>query len=248
MKRLVVFDLDGTLALSKQAIDNEMAGLLRELMRKATVAVISGGMWSQFEAQLVKKLKIPTRSTLYCLPCSGAQCYKINLLQIKRLWNQELDVVEKKDIVMYIQASILSSGIGVDCIYGKQFEDRACQVTWSALGQDAPLDKKQEWDVDQSKRKKIISLLPAKFKECFDVRIGGTTSIDVTGNGLDKAYGVRKLMAELGVKEEDILFFGDALFEGGNDYAVLRDLPGVECVSVKSVDDTKREINFLLKA
>ena len=49
MKKLVIFDLDGTLAESKSPVDAEMAELLRGLLAVAKVAIISGGDWPQFE-------------------------------------------------------------------------------------------------------------------------------------------------------------------------------------------------------
>jgi hydroxymethylpyrimidine pyrophosphatase-like HAD family hydrolase len=48
MKKLIVFDLDGTLAESKSSLDTEMSTLLHNLIRIVKVAVISGGDWPQF--------------------------------------------------------------------------------------------------------------------------------------------------------------------------------------------------------
>ena len=56
MKKLIVFDLDGTLATSKQAIDEDMGRLFGELLDIRSVAVISGGDWPQFERQLLGQL------------------------------------------------------------------------------------------------------------------------------------------------------------------------------------------------
>ena len=56
MKRLIVFDLDGTIAESKSSLDDEMSVLLRDLLSIVKVAVISGGNWPQFEMQLVSNL------------------------------------------------------------------------------------------------------------------------------------------------------------------------------------------------
>ena len=45
MKKLIVFDLDGTLAESKSSLDAEMAKLLNTLLSITKVAVISDGNW-----------------------------------------------------------------------------------------------------------------------------------------------------------------------------------------------------------
>ncbi|MFV4649058.1 HAD family hydrolase, partial [Mycobacterium tuberculosis] len=74
MKRLMVFDLDGTLAKSKSSLEREMAGLLEKLLGVMQVAVISGGAWPQFESQLLANLpKGDVLKRLSLLPTSGTR-------------------------------------------------------------------------------------------------------------------------------------------------------------------------------
>ena len=61
MKKLVIFDLDGTLAESKSSLDAEMATLLARLLEVVKVAVISGGAWPQFEKQVLSYLQSDER-------------------------------------------------------------------------------------------------------------------------------------------------------------------------------------------
>jgi phosphomannomutase len=56
VKKLIVFDLDGTLAASKSSLDAEMSSLLHDLLGVVKVAVISGGAWLQFEKQVLSRL------------------------------------------------------------------------------------------------------------------------------------------------------------------------------------------------
>ena len=74
--------------------------------------------------------------------------------------------------------------------------------------------------------------------------MGGTTSIDVTRLGIDKAYGIRKLRDVLGISIEEMLFIGDALFVGGNDYPAVE--AGVASIQVRDPDETKRVIEALV--
>jgi phosphomannomutase len=76
------------------------------------------------------------------------------------------------------------------------------------------------------------------------VRLGGTTSIDVTRLGMDKAYGIRKLREILGIELKEMLFAGDALFPGGNDYPVKE--AGVVSIQVNNAEETKRVIETFL--
>ena len=111
--------------------------------------------------------------------------------------------------------------IEVEKVWGKVIEDRGSQITFSALGQQAPLEEKNKWDPDYAKRKKIKAILDTIIPE-FSVRMGGSTSIDVTKPGIDKAYGIRKLRDLLGISLKEMIFIGDALFVGGNDYPAKR--------------------------
>ena len=77
MKKLVVFDLDGTLAQSKSSLDAEMAALFNKLLGVIKVAVISGGDWSQFQKQVLSHLASDERlKNLSLLPTCGTQFYK----------------------------------------------------------------------------------------------------------------------------------------------------------------------------
>jgi predicted GH43/DUF377 family glycosyl hydrolase len=106
-------------------------------------------------------------------------------------------------------------------VCGEVIENRGGQITFSALGQQAPLDEKKKWDSDFAKRTKIKVILDTLIPD-FSVRVGGATSVDVTKPGIDKAYGVRKLRDFLGISLNEMIFIGDALFAGGNDYPAER--------------------------
>lgn len=127
--------------------------------------------------------------------------------------------------------------------WGEVIEDRGSQITCSALGQEAPLEEKKKWDPDYSKRKNIKLMLD-KLLPGFSVRLGGTTSIDVTKLGIDKGYGIQKLRDKLNVPIKKMLFIGDALFPGGNDYPAKE--AGVACIQVRDVEETKRVIETLI--
>ena len=122
-------------------------------------------------------------------------------------------------------------------------EDRGSQITFSALGQQAPLEEKEKWDVDFTKRKKIKAILETFIPE-FSVRMGGATSIDVTKPGIDKGYGIRKLRDVLGISIEEMIFIGDALFEGGNDYPAKE--AGVVSIPVRGPNETKPVVQTII--
>ncbi len=243
MKKLIVFDLDGTLAESKASIDTEMASLLDCLLKIVHVAVISGGAWTQFEKQVLAHLSHDERlKNLSLLPTCGTRFYKY-ISDWKMLYAEDFTDAEKKKILGSLEQATEASGLKPGQTWGELIEDRGSQITFSGLGQQAPLDEKKKWDPDFAKRKKIKALLDKLIPE-FSVRLGGATSIDVTKHGIDKAYGIRKLRDVLDIPIPEMLYIGDAVFPGGNDYPAKE--AGALCIEVKDPHETKRVIEAIL--
>ena len=254
MYKLIIFDLDGTLAESKQALTSEMAKLIAELLVETRVAVISGGALSQFLKQVVSQLPIDANlANLYILPTSGAALYEYDPstslgASWKKIYEERLSEKDKAIIETAMVAAAKETGTinFSDQSWGERIEYRGGDVTMSALGQQAPIVLKKEWDPDHTKRHALQSAISAKLPE-FSVGIGGITSIDVTKKGIDKAYGIRKLCERLSVSESDALYVGDELEKGGNDEAVYK--TSVQTRSVATPTDTARLIkSFLAKS
>jgi HAD superfamily hydrolase (TIGR01484 family) len=243
MKKLIVFDLDGTLAPSKSSLAPETAGLLRGLMGIIKVAVISGGAWAQFERQLLTDLPQDSLlANLSLLPTCGTKFFQYNG-KWKELYSEDLTTEQKIKIIDSLDKAAGEAGYRADKTWGKVVEDRGSQVTFSALGQQAPLEEKEKWDPDFSKRKKITAILETLIPE-FSIRMGGATSIDVTKPGIDKAYGIRKLRDTLHLSLKEMVYIGDALFPGGNDYPAEE--AGVVSIPVKGPEETDVVIKTLL--
>ncbi len=243
MKRLIVFDLDGTLALSKAALDDEMEALLGRLIDVIKVAIISGGDYPQFQKQVLERL--PAGSdfpNLSILPTSGTKFFVYDG-QWRKLYSEDLTDEQKKKIESALESAVAETGFQPKQTWGERIEDRGTQITYSALGQQAPLDAKEKWDPDFSKRKQIQAILAKTLPE-FSVRLGGTTSIDVTRPGVDKAYGIRRLRDELGIPIAEMLFIGDAIFPGGNDYPAKE--AGTDTIDVRDPEETKRLIQAII--
>lgn len=236
MKKLIVFDLDGTLAESKSPLDSEVLSLLHQLLGFVKVAVISGGDWPQFEKQLL--LNLPTGaslSNLSLLPTCGTKFFSFSGAW-QKLYSEDFLPLEKAKIKKSLENAVSCAGFRVEKPWGDTIEDRGSQITFSALGQQAPLEEKTKWDPDFIKRKLIKAALDKSIPE-FSIRMGGTTSIDITKPGIDKAYGIGKLRDILRISLEEMIFVGDALFVGGNDYPVAQ--AGVDSIPVRGPQETK---------
>ena len=243
MKKLIIFDLDGTLAESKSSLDAEMSALLHDLLGIVKVAVISGGDWPQFEKQLLSNLPHGERlKNLSILPTCGTKFYQYTG-DWKKIYSEDFTSDEKKKIISSLKKALGAASFKIEKVWGEAIEDRGSQITYSALGQQAPLEEKSKWDPDFTKRKKIKTILDTFIPE-FSVRLGGATSIDITKPGIDKAYGVRKLRDILDISLKEMIFIGDALFPGGNDYPAEE--AGVVSIPVRGPNETKRVIETII--
>jgi len=242
MKELIAFDLDGTLAASKASIDAEMAQLLASLLPIVQVAIISGGAWRQFQEQVLAHLPYDEcLKNLSLLPTCGTRFYRYESAW-QQLYSEDFTAAQKGKIVASLHQVSGSLGCQVARVWGEVIEDRGSQITFSALGQQAPLEEKAKWDPDFTKRRKMQAVLDTLIPE-FSVRLGGATSIDVTKHGIDKAYGIRKLRDVLHIAIEKMIYIGDAVFPGGNDYPAKE--AGALCIAVKDPHETKRVIEAI---
>lgn len=246
MKKVIVFDLDDTIAASKSEMSDEMSKLLGELLEIYQVAVISGGKYGQFQKQLLSNLQVKHSllENLHLLPTCGTRYYRYNGAdrEWKLMYAEDFNEEDKKKIISVLKDSAKELGIWEDETWGEIIEDRESQITFSALGQDIVeelgdegLLRKQNWDPDDKKKRALRDLAAERLSD-FEVRVGGKTSVDVTRPGIDKAYGMHKLIQELEVSKDEIFFVGDRLEEGGNDYPVKA--MGIKCVDVEGFHET----------
>lgn len=253
-KKLIAFDLDGTLADSKSAPDDRMTELLAQLLEKYEVCVISGGKFDQFKKQLLNSLQAsPTAlERLHLMPTCGTQYYRFDIVakEWHQIYAENLTESEKNKIVDALNKGFNHFGYIEKETYGEIIEDRGSQITYSVLGQDIVdvlgkkgLKLKEEWDPENKKKLAVRDFVAELIPE-FEVRAGGVTSIDVTKQGIDKAYGMRKLMEMLEIGKDEILFIGDRLQEGGNDYPVKA--YGIDSLEISKWQETAIAVEAII--
>ena len=254
-KKIIAFDLDGTIAPSKSAMTDRMSEQLSGLLEKYEVCVISGGKFTQFEKQLISNLKVsPDRlKNLHIMPTCGTRYLTYDIANDKweTIYAENFKDDEKKKIIDALNKGFDDLNLREKKVYGECVEDRDSQITFSVLGQDI-VDElgdegvriKEEWDPDDQKKQKVRDYVAELIPE-FEVRVGGVTSIDVTKQGIDKAYGMHKLMEMLEVSKDEILFIGDRIREGGNDYPVK--LMGIDTIQVSGWEETAIAVEAILK-
>ncbi|WP_454083312.1 HAD-IIB family hydrolase [Georgenia sp. Marseille-Q6866] len=245
--RLVAFDLDDTLTPSKSPIHPEMAEALTALLAVVPVCIISGGQLEQFTTQVTERLELDdaARSRLHLMPTCGTRYYRYDDDgELREVYAHDLSAEERAEALTVVEREARRLGLWEEQTWGPALEDRGSQITFSALGQQAPLDAKRAWDPAGEKKEQLRAAVAPLLPE-LEVRSGGSTSIDITRQGVDKAYGMTRLAEHTGIDLADMLFIGDRLDEGGNDYPVKA--MGVPCIAVDGWEETATTVSALVQ-
>lgn len=236
--RLVAFDLDDTLAPSKSPLPPEIATLVIRLLGVAEVCVISGGQIGQFRAQVLERLADVDEDLLerlHLMPTCGTQYWRREDGDWARQYAEDLTEREKRDALTAVEEEARRLGLWESATWGDILEDRGSQITFSALGQSAPVEAKRAWDPTGERKNALAAAVQARLPD-LEVRSGGSTSVDITRRGIDKAYGMRRLAELTGIGFGEMLFVGDRLDPAGNDYPVVA--LGIPTRSVGNWEDT----------
>jgi len=234
-KDVFIFDVDGTLTEKRATLQKDMAETLCKLLEKGNkVVIISGGNFEQLKEQFLSNFYYAHDffRHLYLLPTYGTRLYSWNMSE--KVWYEEYAIyIEEKGRKIILDAfeKVLQevSFSESDITHKVQVYDKGTEVSFCALGLDATAEERQAWDSNREKKLELIEKLKKYIPE-FGVAISGSASVDVTKKENDKEYGVNKFLRHTGYNRKCCIFFGDTLFEGGNDFPVTR--VGIDTVSV----------------
>lgn len=243
-KKIIAFDIDGTLTASKTPITESMAKLIKELVKQKMVVAIAGGNFKQLQTQFLPPFlhddsMIPFIHNFTLLPTSGSQRYEYD--EIKKEWiltDKEPLPSEVKEKALKLLQEVIDNPIYEipPNPIGNIIEDRDTQITFTPNGQQAPVEMKLRFDPDRKKREKIKAMLEPQLPE-VSILINGTSSIDILPKGFNKAVGLTRFIKKIGLNKSDVIFVGDGLFPGGNDYSVSE--AGFETIAVKKPEETE---------
>ncbi len=249
MKKVITFDLDDTLAVSKSAISDRMAELLPQIAEKYEICIISGGKFEQFKVQIIERLEVNAEilRKFHMMPTCGTRYYRYDEVEDKWAlqYAEDLSDEQKKEIITVLEDEASKIDLKNEKTWGPVIEDRLSQISYSILGQKAPPEEKYKWANENQDLKRKFHAAVASRLPALEVRLGGSTTIDITRLGIDKAYGMKKIMEKLHINKDEILFVGDRLYEGGNDYPVK--IMGIDTIAVERWEDTALVIEALVK-
>ncbi|MFM2381344.1 MAG: hypothetical protein RLZZ76_111 [Candidatus Parcubacteria bacterium] len=201
------FDMDKTVAPARQPILSEMYDLLSSLQED--IIIVSG--------QYAEKIKWQSSDLpAYRLGQNGNEATDADG---NVLWYTPLTEAQQEEIMTHVQKleAILPEPLNYDWT---PIENRGAQITFSPIGNTAPIELKMSYDPTRAKRDALLEAVPFVSEELI-VKIGGSTSIDYFHKDRHKGSNVAKLIALKGWNKDECVYIGDGLFPGGNDEAVI---------------------------
>ena len=239
-KKVIIADVDDTICDSCQVISEEMAEQIARMIQGGyQFAFISGTKSQDLQNMISSRLK----EKHHLLATTGTNYVIVEGDAVKVAYNYSFSPEEKREVIASLRKLVLQFNVKSLTTEEDQLQDRDSQITLSAIGRNAPSDLKAAYDPDGAKRKGWIKFLKEYLDENkYDIKIGGTTSIDVTRKGLDKEWGIKAFAQHHNISLDNILFFGDKLHPEGNDFPATKI---VDCIAVKSPKDTLQQLRAL---
>ncbi|KAH9036372.1 eukaryotic phosphomannomutase [Lactarius pseudohatsudake] len=245
MKKLVLFDVDGTLTPARQSASPEMLQLLKELRKKVVIGFVGG-------SDLVKisdQLSIPGSNAIdafdFAFAENGLVAYRLGKPLESQSFIKFVGEERYKKLVNFILHYVADLDIPIK--RGTFVEFRNGMVNVSPIGRNATIQERHDfeaYDKVHGLRAAFVKVLQEKFADYgLTYSIGGQISFDVFPHGWDKTYSLRHVEKE---GFDEIHFFGDKTFKGGNDYEIFADPRTVGHTVSTPADTAKilREIFF----
>lgn len=240
--KAVIFDLDDTLAESFQKPEARVMEKLYRLADSMPVAIMTGATFGRVERDVMNHMPEHLRIPFYVFSDNGSRADE----WIDGHWVKRYGVPLGDDEREFLRATITEAVEELDLFEGKKdfrIVDRGTSVSFVALAHEASKAEKEAWDPEFVKRPKLAQLLRDKAP-AYDVLIAGRTTIDIVRKGISKAYGVEWFANELKLPASEMLFIGDAFYEGGNDATVIP--TGIQTYATSGPEETEGLIDDLL--
>jgi phosphomannomutase len=237
------FDLDSTLTPSRALMLERHQETFKHLCDRHDVIVVTGGA----EEQIRKQIPFEPTGNFFMLSQQGNFAVHKDGTQ---LWletvSPEQEAVAKPFAMQWTQ-EYLDEHSKTLRDPNDVWEHRGSQLASNILGFHAPNEEKYAADPEQLIRRELLARHPdhitALSTAGLQVMPAGSTTFDFILTGKHKGYNITRLLDRLGWVADDCMYFGDALFPGGNDETVNGVIP---THAVKDPDDTFNFIKQML--
>jgi HAD superfamily hydrolase (TIGR01484 family) len=239
-KKVIIADVDETICDSCQVISSEMAERVNHLTKNGYEFVFVSGASTK---ELLRMVSSGLTEEHHLLGTTGTNYTLVKNNANEVIYDHKLSEEERIEIMQALDKVITHFNIQSLTTKEDQLQDRGTQITLSAIGRNAPSEAKAKYDPTGEIRLQWVEFLKKHLDENkYEMRVAGTTSIDVTRKGLDKEWAIREFAKFRNVDFQNVLFFGDKIYPGGNDYPASK---VVDCIAVKSPQDTLKKLKLL---
>ncbi|MCQ2428575.1 MAG: HAD family hydrolase [Clostridia bacterium] len=234
MKKLICFDLDGTLTQHRSPLEKENRELLDALGKKYKLIMVGAGNCPRIYGQMGE--------------------YPIDI--VGNYGMQESTVTDGKFEIIRTDKSFpdreyflkttqyLREKYGYTEYRGDAVEfHESGMVTFPLIGTKALIEDKLAFDPDRSKRRAMYGEVCELFPD-YSVYIGGTSSFDFSAKKYNKYDAIMTYAAAHGYEKDEILYVGDDFAEGGGDSHVR--IYGMDYVEIDDYRKTAEKLAYLL--
>jgi len=243
IKKLLLFDVDGTLTPARQSASDEILDLLKELKKKIAIGFVGGSDLVKITEQLSVRGNNIVEDFDFAFAENGLMAYRLGKQLQSQSFIKFVGEERYKKLVKFILHYVADLDIPIK--RGTFVEFRNGMINVSPIGRNATNQERHEfeaYDKVHGVRASFIKVLQEKFPDYgLTFSIGGQISFDVFPNGWDKTYALRHVENE---GFEEIHFFGDKTFKGGNDHEIFTDSRTIGH-TVTSPTDTARILRDL---
>ena len=232
MKTHYIFDVDGTLTPSRKKIDENFFNFFFEFCYINSVYLVTG---SDKEKTIEQIGSILYGMCKRVYNCSGSDVYIGNKNIYRDKW--VLPDIARKLLLLCLEKEDFSIRTG------NHIEERPGMVNYSLVGRNATMQDRKafvEWESRNSSRHHTVKTFNIMFPD-LQATIGGETGIDIGPKGSDKSQILRDFYR----KSDKIIFFGDAIFEGGNDLSLAKAIASKELGMFYKVNEWKETWEIL---
>jgi len=238
--KALAFDVDDTITKSCQPMQEETSRVLKQI--PVEIAFVTGTDVPELRRMISSGLE----RRHHLLANTGTHYVIVEGDLESEILREYLTPEQKEELISAIKELKAKYNLVPLTSEEDQIIDRGSQITFSILGRNAPPDKKYAYDPDKKKRKVLSEYLETLINpEMYETTTGGTTSLNITLKGKDKCSALRMFMDLNGFLEDEVLFFGNELQPGGNDYSAIRS--GVRCIEVQNPEHTVQILKELYK-
>ena len=203
--RVYIFDVDGTLTVSRTLIDPKFKEFFLKFINKHDCYLVTGSDYPKTLEQLGEEIMHGVKRSYNC---SGNSVWE------KGIEVQTADWILSNKARDWLSAELFASKFPIRT--GTHIEDRPGMVNFSIVGRGSTKEERAEyevWDKEHTERHKIARRFNDRFtkKENIQAKVAGVTGLDIAPKGKDK----RQILSDF--NEVAVCFFGDMMQPGGND-------------------------------